>query len=69
MNKIEQDKVVFQVSRKNHENIVMMTEDDYNSLCETLYLLSSPNNAVRLLESISQADNGDFVEVNLDEDN
>jgi PHD/YefM family antitoxin component YafN of YafNO toxin-antitoxin module len=34
---------------------------------ETLYLLSNPNNANRLQESINQAQNNEFVEVNWDE--
>jgi len=66
MNKIESERDTVHITRKNHESMVMMSEDDYNSMQETLYLLSNPNNAKRLYESIDQANNGDFVEVDLD---
>ena len=39
-----------------------------NAFQETLYLLSNPRNAARLIESIEQAKNGDFVAVEWDED-
>ena len=46
------------VTRKKGENIVVMSVEDYNSLMETNHLLSSPNNAKHLLESIEQAKAG-----------
>ena len=67
MDKIELNRSVYKISRKNHQNLVMMTEDDYNSLQETLYLLSSAKNSSRLFESMKQAESGDFVEVNLED--
>jgi len=42
------------ISRVSGEHIVMLSLDDYNSMTETLYLLSSPANASRLMESIAQ---------------
>lgn len=54
LNEIEQDHMLFKVSRKNHKGVVMLTEEDYNSLHETLYLLSNPANAFKLHESINQ---------------
>ncbi|XSC45123.1 type II toxin-antitoxin system Phd/YefM family antitoxin [Bradyrhizobium sp. RDT10] len=35
-----------------------MAEDEYESLMETVHLLKSPANAVRLLRSIKDADEG-----------
>lgn len=43
------------VTRKRGENVVILSYDDYESLMETEYLLSSPANAKRLLESLEQA--------------
>ena len=41
----------------------MISKHDYESMQETLYLLSNPNNAKRLKDSMDQAQNNEFVEV------
>lgn len=46
------------VTRKRGENVVMISQEDYESLMETEYLLSSPANAMHLLESLKQARSG-----------
>jgi hypothetical protein len=38
------------------------TEDDYEGLMETVHLLESPANAMRLLRSIKEADEGKLTE-------
>jgi antitoxin YefM len=42
------------ITRQRGEHVVLLSLDDYNSMQETLYLLSSANNAKRLRESIAQ---------------
>jgi antitoxin YefM len=42
------------VTRKNEENVVIMSMPEYNSLVETAYLLSSPANAAHLARSLDQ---------------
>lgn len=42
------------VTRVNGEHVVMLSLADFNSMEETLYLLSSQKNASRLMESIAQ---------------
>ncbi|MBS3179381.1 MULTISPECIES: type II toxin-antitoxin system Phd/YefM family antitoxin [unclassified Pseudoclavibacter] len=44
-----------------HGNAVLMSKDDYDALAETAYLLRSPANAKRLLESMERARNGDVT--------
>ena len=69
MDKITKNREVVYITRKGHESMVMMTESDYNSAQETLYLLSSRNNAERLEESFNQAHEGKFVVIDLDDNN
>ncbi len=42
------------VTRKNGENVVVLSEDDYRSMEETAYLSKSPRNLERLLEAINR---------------
>lgn len=46
------------VTRKDNRNVVMMSLEDYNSLTETQYLLSTQANAERLMRSVNDARNG-----------
>jgi len=46
------------ITRKNERSVVMLSLEDYESLEETAYLLRSPKNMKRLIESISQLDSG-----------
>jgi antitoxin YefM len=48
------------VTRANGDDVVVLSKEDYESMQETFYLLRSPNNASRLLESIKdyESNNG-----------
>jgi antitoxin YefM len=50
------------VTRQNARSVVLMSEDDYEGLMETVHLLKSPANAERLLRSIQQANQGQLTE-------
>ncbi len=58
MDSVYQDHEPLIVTRKDNQNVVLISLDDYNSLIETQYLLSSQNNANRLRRSLSDARNG-----------
>jgi antitoxin YefM len=51
------------VTRQKGRSVVVISEEEYESLQETLHLLSSPRNAERLLRSIAQLDAGEGVEL------
>jgi len=53
------------VTRENEPAVVVMSLEDFQSIEETAYLLRSPKNAKRLLESITQLDNGKGIEKEL----
>jgi antitoxin YefM len=44
------------VTRQNARSVVLMSEQDYDGLMETVHLLNSPANAERLLRAIADAD-------------
>ncbi len=46
------------VTRKKNDSIVIISLEDYAALEETAYLLRSPKNARRLIESIVQLEDG-----------
>ncbi|MFO8084996.1 MAG: type II toxin-antitoxin system prevent-host-death family antitoxin [Desulfobacterales bacterium] len=46
------------VTRKKAESVVIISLEDYEALEETAYLLRSPKNTRRLIESISQLEKG-----------
>ena len=46
------------IHRRDGENAVLISEATYNSMVETLYLLSSPANAQRLMEAMAMDKEG-----------
>ncbi|MBS3780781.1 MAG: type II toxin-antitoxin system prevent-host-death family antitoxin [Desulfovermiculus sp.] len=50
------------VTRKKNESVVMISLEDYLAMEETAYLLRSPQNAYRLLESIKEIEEGKGIE-------
>jgi len=56
--KICRDRAPVIVTRKASESVVIMSLEDFEALEETAYLLRSPKNARRLIESIVQLENG-----------
>ena len=42
---------VVRIKNRNGQPVIMLDEQDYNSLVETAYLLRSPKNAKRLIEA------------------
>ena len=53
------------ITRKNSRSVVMMSLEDFSAMQETTYLLRSPKNARRLLESIAELKSGKGVEQEL----
>jgi len=65
MEKVCRDRDPVIVTRKSSESVVIMSLEDYEALEETAYLLRSPENTKRLIESIAQLENGRGTEKEL----
>jgi antitoxin YefM len=53
------------ITRSHRGAVVMISLEDYEALNETAYLLRSPRNAQRLLESIRELESGTGTERDL----
>lgn len=65
MDKVCLDHEPIIITRNNEQSVVMMSLEDYKALEETSYLLRSPKNARRLLESIAQLESGNGTQQEL----
>lgn len=62
MDRVVADKTEVIVTRQKAEAVVMISLAEWNSISETLHLLSSPKNAERLRKAIRDMDAGEGVE-------
>lgn len=58
---VEDNNETLIIKRKTGKGAVMISLDEYNSIMETLHLLSSKANADRLYESINQMKDGEIL--------
>ena len=56
LDKVNEDQEPVLVTRQNGKQAVVMSLEMFNSYEETAYLMASPANAVRLLESVAVLD-------------
>jgi antitoxin YefM len=62
MDRAADDHVPLLITRQGHEPSVLMTQSDYDSMVETLYLKSTTANAARLDASIAELNAGKGIE-------
>jgi len=62
MDQVCDDRAPLFVTRQNARSVVLISEEDYEGLMETVHLLKSPANAARLLRSIKEADQRKLTE-------
>jgi antitoxin YefM len=57
-----EDRAPVLITRQNGKSCVLMSLDEYNALEETAYLMRSPKNARRLMDSVESLQQGHGVE-------
>ena len=67
LDSVEDDNETLIIKRKSGKGAVMISLEEYNSIMETLHLLSSRKNADRLFESIDQMKAGRKVNPKIEE--
>lgn len=68
LDRVEENNETLIIKRGTGNGTVMISLDEYNSIMETVHLLSSKVNADRLYESIQQMKEGKKVSKNLIEE-
>lgn len=58
MDRVCEDHEPIIITRNREQAVVMISLEDYKAMEETAYLLRSPANATRLLESIAELERG-----------
>jgi len=62
MDEVCDSRAPLHVTRQNARSVVVLSEEEYESMIETLHLLRNPANAARLLRSIKSAQGGKLRE-------
>ena len=62
MEEVCEDHAPVIITRKKSDSVVIMSLEDYVALEETAYLLRSPKNTRRLIESVVQLEDGKGTE-------
>lgn len=54
------------ITTKDNKSAVLISQEEYSSMKETMYLLSSKNNRDRLMESVDEIENANFVKKDIE---
>lgn len=65
MDQVCNDREPVTVTRSNARPVVILSLEDYKALEETAYLLRSPKNLQRLIESVAELESGKGLEKKL----
>lgn len=66
-NRIIQDSEIAVITRENDENVVLMSQAQYDNLMENLHVRNSKANYEWLQESIKQAQNGKLIKFDVED--
>ena len=54
------------ITTKDKQSAILISQEEYNSMKEIIYLLSSKNNRDRLLNAVDQIDGAKFIKKDID---
>jgi len=58
LDEVSNDRVAVEIVRRDKPSAILIDKDEYEGMLETLHLMSTPANAMRLMEAIENANNG-----------
>jgi len=61
INKVCDNVEAFIITTKEKKSVVLISQEEYNSMKETLYLLSSRKNREKLIDAIDEIENSSFL--------
>ena len=66
INKVCDDFDEYIITTKDEKSVVLISYEEYSSMKETIYLLSSKNNRERLNNAVEQIENSKFLKKEID---
>ena len=66
INKVCDDFDEYIITTKDEKSVVLISYEEYSSMKETMYLLSSKNNRDRLNNAVEQIENSKFLKKEID---
>ncbi len=67
LDQVTDDREAVIIKRRGHEDVALIAADDLRSLEETLYLMSSPANAARLVKALREVEENSIEPSSVDE--
>ncbi len=58
LDEVAQDRVAVEIVRRDKPSAILIDKEEYEGIIETLHVLSTPTNASRLMEAITDASEG-----------
>ncbi|MBO9196590.1 type II toxin-antitoxin system prevent-host-death family antitoxin [Rhizobium sp. 16-449-1b] len=65
LDEVSRDRVAVEIVRRGKPSAILMDKHEYEGMMETLHLLSTQANAVRLMEALEEVKNGRYEEHDL----
>ncbi|AGB72027.1 MULTISPECIES: type II toxin-antitoxin system Phd/YefM family antitoxin [Rhizobium] len=58
LDEVAQDRVAVEIVRRDKPSAILIDKEEYEGIIETLHVLSTPTNAARLMEAITDTNEG-----------